>query len=599
MLSFHIRSLVAVIATAISFCSRLVWSLPRSCCNGQPMRLRSTQQFNRVIREGHMLSIRIRGLMAVIAIVAIFGLGFAPETKAQRVATAGVAADGTPRVLTSRVLTSRGVWDPATDYVTDDVVTSRGSTWRAKRASTDKLPGQTLPTSTAADWEVLAAGFNPLGAWQASSTFHLNDLVIHQGATWRAKRTSTNIAPQTSAPDWQKFAAKGVNGAAGPAGAAGSAGPAGPAGPPGATGPTGPIGATGAQGPEGAQGPQGAQGPAGPNIIGDGSLTTPAIRFASSTNTGIFSPELGNPGKIALAAQGKLFLHEVGKFNAALGRDALASLVDGGGNSAVGFAALQKNTAGSENIAVGFKALTENLKGSGNTAVGFQALLGIAANPEGNNNIAIGKNAGIDAFFAGKPAPNNNIFIGNRGDGGDQRTIRIGTKDTHTQAIIAGIAGVNVGAGGAAVVINSGGVLGTISSSRRYKDDIQPMDDVSGTLLKLRPVTFRYKQPDDDGTKPLQYGLIAEEVAEVLPGLAVFNQDGTPETVKYHLLPSFLLAGYQQQQQTIAALTEQARQQQMTIQAQTEQMAAQERRLRTIEAMLAVSPRAASLVAKP
>ena len=41
--------------------------------------------------------------------------------------------------------------------------------------------------------------------------------------------------------------------------------------------------------------------------------------------------------------------------------------------------------------------------------------------------------------------------------------------------------------------------------------------------------------------KPVQYGLIAEEVAEVLPDLAVFNQDGSPETVKYHLLPSLLL----------------------------------------------------------
>ena len=97
----------------------------------------------------------------------------------------------------------------------------------------------------------------------------------------------------------------------------------------------------------------------------------------------------------------------------------------------------------------------------------------------------------------------------------------------------------------------------------------------------------------------MQYGLIAEEVAEVLPDLAVFNKDGTPETVKYHLLPSFLLAGYQSQQQTIAAqaekietLTERDRQ-------QAEKIDALEQRLRTIEAMLAVSPRAASLVAKP
>src|SRR5690242_20641068 len=78
------------------------------------------------------------------------------------------------------------------------------------------------------------------------------------------------------------------------------------------------------------------------------------------------------------------------------------------------------------------------------------------------------------------------------------------------------------------------------------------MADVSAMLAKLRPVTFRYKKPQNGGEHPLQYGLIAEEVAEVFPDLAVFK-DGQPETVKYHLLPSFLLAGWQAQQKTIAA----------------------------------------------
>ena len=84
----------------------------------------------------------------------------------------------------------------------------------------------------------------------------------------------------------------------------------------------------------------------------------------------------------------------------------------------------------------------------------------------------------------------------------------------------------------------------------------------------------------------------------MLPDLAVFNQNGQPETVKYHLLPSFLLAGYQRQQKTIAALTEEARQQkraqtersrrqERTIEAQAEQIAALERRLSSIEAAVA------------
>ena len=78
------------------------------------------------------------------------------------------------------------------------------------------------------------------------------------------------------------------------------------------------------------------------------------------------------------------------------------------------------------------------------------------------------------------------------------------------------------------------------------------MGAMSDMLARLRPVSFRYKKPYADGSKPIQYGLIAEEVAEVFPYLAVFNDKGQPETVKYHLLPTFLLAGYQEQQRIIA-----------------------------------------------
>jgi len=67
------------------------------------------------------------------------------------------------------------------------------------------------------------------------------------------------------------------------------------------------------------------------------------------------------------------------------------------------------------------------------------------------------------------------------------------------------------------------------------------MSDGSEALHQLRPVTFRYKQAYEDGQKPIQYGLIAEEVAEVFPELAVYNEDGQPETVKYQLLSSLLL----------------------------------------------------------
>ena len=109
------------------------------------------------------------------------------------------------------------------------------------------------------------------------------------------------------------------------------------------------------------------------------------------------------------------------------------------------------------------------------------------------------------------------------------------------------------------VVVDSNGNLGTISSSRRYKEDIQDMGDATNGLMHLRPVTFRYKKAFDDGSKPVQYGLIAEEVADVYPDLVARSADGQIETVKYQVLGSMLLNELQKQNTTIAAQKEQIR----------------------------------------
>jgi hypothetical protein len=91
------------------------------------------------------------------------------------------------------------------------------------------------------------------------------------------------------------------------------------------------------------------------------------------------------------------------------------------------------------------------------------------------------------------------------------------------------------------VVVDGNGQLGTVSSSRRYKEDIADMGEASSELLELRPVTFRYKKAYADGSKPLDYGLIAEEVAEVYPDLVVRGKDGQVETVQYQKLTPMLL----------------------------------------------------------
>jgi len=107
---------------------------------------------------------------------------------------------------------------------------------------------------------------------------------------------------------------------------------------------------------------------------------------------------------------------------------------------------------------------------------------------------------------------------------------------------------------GAAVMVNSLGQLGTVLSSRRFKEEIQDMREASSGLLRLRPVTFRYKEAFADGARPVQYGLIAEEVAEVHPDLVVYSRTGEVETVQYHKLVPMLLNELQKQHRRIDAL---------------------------------------------
>jgi hypothetical protein len=191
--------------------------------------------------------------------------------------------------------------------------------------------------------------------------------------------------------------------------------------------------------------------------------------------------------------------------------------------------ALPNNTTGSHNTASGMQALLNNTTGGSNTGVGVNALL---TNSTGNNNIGIGFSSGNNLVSG-----SNNIDIGSAaGAAAESNTIRIGTAGTQTAAFIAGISGTTIA--GADVQISAGGQLGIVVSSARYKRDIADMGERTSGLLKLRPVTFRYK---NDQSGALQYGLVAEEVAKVYPELVVYGADGKVMTVRYSMLSAMLL----------------------------------------------------------
>ena len=269
---------------------------------------------------------------------------------------------------------------------------------------------------------------------------------------------------------------------------------------------------------------------------------TTGVRNTASGYQALYSNTTGNYN--TASGYRALGSNTTGRHNTASGGGALFSNSTGDSNTASGVTALQRNTTGGKNVAVGFEAAKTQTTGSDNTAVGYQAGL---AWTTGVHNIAIGAGAGKN-----QTAGSNNISIGAVGASSDTAIIRIGTSGAQTSAFMAGIRGVNV-TGGQTVLVNADGQLGVASSSRRYKQDIQPMGDASNRLLELRPVTFHYKQVEQDGSRPLQYGLIAEDVAEVMPELAIYNEDGSPESVAYQVLPSLLLNEYQKQAKELAA----------------------------------------------
>jgi hypothetical protein len=196
----------------------------------------------------------------------------------------------------------------------------------------------------------------------------------------------------------------------------------------------------------------------------------------------------------------------------AVGFQALANTDGANGgiaDSAFGYQALLHNTDGFQNVAVGDQALFSNQTGSRNTAVGGGTL---SANTSGSFNTVIGDSAGdsitgdgnvcIGAFSdVDFPSQNNTTHIANIGDTPQGGALPV-TVDP-----------------------SANNQLGYVPSSRRYKEDIKPMDKTSEAIFALKPVSFRYKK-EVDRAQTHAFGLIAEDVERVDPNLVARNRKG-------------------------------------------------------------------------
>ncbi len=361
---------------------------------------------------------------------------------------------------------------------------------------------------------------------------------------------------------------QGVQGIHGPQGPMGPKGPKGPKGDAvqGPAGPLGPMGPEGPMGPKGdaVPGPAGPQGPQGP-------LNPDVTMIGFSTAVGVEALNTGMDG-----------------FNTATGYQALFSNTDGAYNTGIGFQALYSNTTGNWNTAVGDSPMKENITGNYNEAIGVGAL---GHNSTGDFNIAIGVGAGDLSNNINTPTTgSNNIYVGaTMATANESSTIRIGGGG-QLKTFIAGISGTSIETNdGVEVFAGSNGQLGTINSSRRYKEDIADMGDTSSGIMKLRPVTFHYKYDYVNGPRTLQYGLIAEEVAEVYPDLVQYDpKTGRPQTVYYRLVNAMLLNEVQKQEKELSALKDQVKEQDKKLAAlkdQNEELSALKEQVRELSAL--------------
>jgi Chaperone of endosialidase len=263
---------------------------------------------------------------------------------------------------------------------------------------------------------------------------------------------------------------------------------------------------------------------------------------------------------------GALLSNTTGYDNTANGFGALQSNTGGIFNTATGDEALECNTNGIDNTASGVGALSGNTTGSYNTAGGFGALRN---NTTGSDNIALGFQTGDNVRTAsnviciGDDLPGNNV----------SNACYIGQIFGATSSM------------GIAVFINSNGRLGTATSSRRFKEEIKPMDKTSEVLLALKPVTFRYKNDIDPAGTP-QFGLVAEEVEKVKPELVVRDKEGKPYSVRYDQVNAMLLNEFLKEHQTVQELKSASVKQEAMIASQQKQIDALTAGLQKVSAQL-------------
>jgi hypothetical protein len=325
-----------------------------------------------------------------------------------------------------------------------------------------------------------------------------------------------------------------------------------------------------------------------------------SLAFFPKADAVVPPPDGGYPGGNTAEGQNALFSLTTGGFNTAVGFFSLRSITAGSFNTAIGAGALDlntgnentatgvgallsntgnantangafalySNTGGILNAAVGLSALQCNTTGSVNTAVGAQALQN---NTSGGENIALGWEAGNNVTTA-----SNVISIGALG------------LNVNNSCFIGNIFGAT-SSSGIGVFVNVNGQLGTMTSSRRFKEEIKPMNEASQALFALKPVSFRYKK-EIDPARTSQLGLVAEDVEKVNPDLVVRDKEEKPYSVRYDQVNAMLLNEFLKEHRKVEKLEAAVADLAATVKEQAAQ-------LRSLSAQLEMNTRTAQVAA--
>ena len=288
--------------------------------------------------------------------------------------------------------------------------------------------------------------------------------------------------------------------------------------------------------------------------IGSGALQSNTIGNENTANG--FDALSHNTTGYANTAIGvnTLGANTIGHSNTAIGWWALSqNTAAGRDNTATGKTSLYLNTTGYRNTANGESALFENVSGTNNTAVGYIALY----SNTGSSNVALGVNAGVQLTTG-----NGNVCLGAfvSGVAGESNTTRI--RNVYSSV-----------ASDRAVYVTADNKIGTLVSSRRFKEEIKPMDKASEAILALKPVTFRYKK-EIESNGSIMFGLIAEDVEKADPDLVTRDEKGQAETVRYEAVNTMLLNEFLKEHRKVAD--------------QSSQIAAQDCKIQKLEAAVAV-----------